>query len=209
MSYSRMMSSGARPAADRFRFHLSVVSSIHQRVRTSSREYSDVKWASRWDVYLYATDEQIHWFSILNSLMIVLFLSGMLAMIMMRTLHRDLRRYNDAESKEEAQEESGWKVRGRSRVPASRAAWAPRAIAVCCVRGAIEILRARKRCLKVVPISLLAACSRRRLPSTTARRSTCRISWHWRAGPQRWSVAGLFSSAAVHIAGARRSRDGR
>lgn len=24
-------------------------------------EYSDVKWASRWDVYLYATDEQIHW----------------------------------------------------------------------------------------------------------------------------------------------------
>ena len=39
-------------------------------------EYSDVKWASRWDVYLYATDEQIHWFSIVNSLMIVLFLSG-------------------------------------------------------------------------------------------------------------------------------------
>jgi len=73
-------------------------------------EYSDVKWASRWDVYLYATDEQIHWFSILNSLMIVLFLSGMLAMIMMRTLHRDLSRYNDAESKEEAQEESGWKL---------------------------------------------------------------------------------------------------
>merc|ERR1719486_870815 len=29
---------------------------------------------------------------------------------MMRTLHRDLRRYNDIESKEEAQEESGWKL---------------------------------------------------------------------------------------------------
>ena len=55
-------------------------------------EYSDVKWASRWDVYLYATDEQIHWFSIVNSLMIVLFLSGMVAMIMMRTLHRDFNR---------------------------------------------------------------------------------------------------------------------
>ena len=26
-------------------------------------EYSDVKWASRWDVYLYATDDHIHWFS--------------------------------------------------------------------------------------------------------------------------------------------------
>jgi len=73
-------------------------------------EYSDVKWASRWDVYLYATDEQIHWFSIINSLMIVLFLSGMLAMIMTRTLLRDLRQYNDLESKEEAQEESGWKL---------------------------------------------------------------------------------------------------
>lgn len=73
-------------------------------------EYSDVKWASRWDVYLYATDEQIHWFSIVNSLMIVLFLSGMIAMIIMRTLHRDLRRYNDAESKEDMQEESGWKL---------------------------------------------------------------------------------------------------
>ena len=64
----------------------------------------------RWDVYLYATDEQIHWFSIVNSLMIVLFLTGMLAMIMMRTLHRDLSRYNDADSKEEVQEESGWKL---------------------------------------------------------------------------------------------------
>ena len=76
-------------------------------------EYSDVKWASRWDVYLYATDEQIHWFSIINSVMIVLFLTGMLAMIMARTLHRDLRRYNEAsaaEAKEEAQEESGWKL---------------------------------------------------------------------------------------------------
>ena len=39
-------------------------------------EMSSVKWASRWDVYLYATDEQIHWFSIINSLMIVLFLTG-------------------------------------------------------------------------------------------------------------------------------------
>jgi hypothetical protein len=36
------------------------------------------------------TDDQIHWFSIINSLMIVLFLSGMVAMIMMRTLHRDI-----------------------------------------------------------------------------------------------------------------------
>jgi hypothetical protein len=30
------------------------------------------------------TDDQIHWFSIVNSVMIVLFLSGMVAMIMVR-----------------------------------------------------------------------------------------------------------------------------
>ncbi|KAI3727317.1 hypothetical protein L1987_67130 [Smallanthus sonchifolius] len=40
---------------------------------------SDIKWASRWDTYLLMNDDQIHWFSIINSLMIVLFLSGFLS----------------------------------------------------------------------------------------------------------------------------------
>jgi len=72
-------------------------------------ESSDIKWASRWDLYLYMGDDQIHWFSILNSLAIVLLLSGIVAMIMMRTLRRDFNRYN-AEEKEELAEESGWKL---------------------------------------------------------------------------------------------------
>jgi len=44
--------------------------------------------------------------------MIVLFLSGMVAMIMMRTLNRDLKRYNEAveQSEESQQEETGWKL---------------------------------------------------------------------------------------------------
>jgi len=33
-------------------------------------------------------------FSITNSLVIVLFLSGMIGMILLRTLHRDISRYN-------------------------------------------------------------------------------------------------------------------
>jgi transmembrane 9 superfamily protein 2/4 len=50
-------------------------------------ERSDVTWARRWDVYLHANpDDEIHVFSIINSLMIVLFLSAVVAMIMMRTL---------------------------------------------------------------------------------------------------------------------------
>ncbi|MCD7465609.1 Transmembrane 9 super member 9 [Datura stramonium] len=71
---------------------------------------SDVKWASRWDAYLLMADDQIHWFSIVNSLMIVLFLSGMVAMIMLRTLYRDISKYNELETQEEAQEETGWKL---------------------------------------------------------------------------------------------------
>ncbi|KAL0284488.1 UNVERIFIED_CONTAM: Transmembrane 9 superfamily member 8 [Sesamum angustifolium] len=70
---------------------------------------SHVKWASRWDTYLLMADDQIHWFSIVNSLMIVLFLSGMVAMIMLRTLYRDISKYNELETQEEAQEETGWK----------------------------------------------------------------------------------------------------
>jgi len=73
-------------------------------------EYSDIKWASRWDTYLLMGDEQIHWFSIINSLMIVLFLSGMVAMIMMRTLHRDFNRYNAVEAADDVEEETGWKL---------------------------------------------------------------------------------------------------
>ncbi|XP_071726860.1 transmembrane 9 superfamily member 9-like [Rutidosis leptorrhynchoides] len=71
---------------------------------------SDVKWASRWDTYLLMGDDQIHWFSIVNSLMIVLFLSGMVAMIMLRTLYRDISKYNHLETQEEAQDETGWKL---------------------------------------------------------------------------------------------------
>ncbi|KAF8388820.1 hypothetical protein HHK36_025500 [Tetracentron sinense] len=71
---------------------------------------SEIKWASRWDTYLLMNDDQIHWFSIINSLMIVLFLSGMVAMITMRTLYRDIANYNQLETQDEAQEETGWKL---------------------------------------------------------------------------------------------------
>ena len=73
-------------------------------------EASSIAWASRWDLYLFMGDDQVHWFSILNSLVIVLLLSGIVAMIMVRTLRRDLAEYNSAEEKEELLEESGWKL---------------------------------------------------------------------------------------------------
>ncbi|KZV21613.1 hypothetical protein F511_17638 [Dorcoceras hygrometricum] len=74
-----------------------------------SFESSDIRWASRWDTYLYMRDDQIHWFSIINSLMIVIFLSGIVAMIMMRTLYKDIVKYNQLDQ-EEALDETGWKL---------------------------------------------------------------------------------------------------
>ncbi|XP_028515708.1 transmembrane 9 superfamily member 4 [Exaiptasia diaphana] len=71
---------------------------------------SDVVWASRWDTYLAMSDVQIHWFSIINSVVIVLFLSGVIAMIMIRTLRSDIARYNKEDDYEEAIEETGWKL---------------------------------------------------------------------------------------------------
>jgi len=71
---------------------------------------SDIRWASRFDNYFKMTRGQIHWFSILNSLMVMLFLSGMIALIILRTIHRDITKYNELASAEEAAEETGWKL---------------------------------------------------------------------------------------------------
>jgi len=77
---------------------------------------SSVKWASRWDIYLSmdnAVPDKVHWFSIINSMLIVVFLSVMIAMILIRNLHRDIMRYNRVlteEEKAEEREESGWKL---------------------------------------------------------------------------------------------------
>ncbi|XP_023684779.1 transmembrane 9 superfamily member 2 [Paramormyrops kingsleyae] len=74
-------------------------------------ENKDIRWASRWDYILESMPHtNIQWFSIMNSLVIVLFLSGMVAMIMLRTLHKDIARYNQMDSVEDAQEEFGWKL---------------------------------------------------------------------------------------------------
>ncbi|XP_069749650.1 transmembrane 9 superfamily member 2-like isoform X1 [Narcine bancroftii] len=74
-------------------------------------ENKKIKWASRWDYILESMPHtNIQWFSIMNSLVIVLFLSGMVAMIMLRTLHKDIARYNQIDSAEDAQEEFGWKL---------------------------------------------------------------------------------------------------
>ena len=72
---------------------------------------SDLPWSDRWDVYLVgAPDDELHYFSIVNSLMIVLFLTGAISTIMIRTLRKDIAVYNEMDTLEEGSEETGWKL---------------------------------------------------------------------------------------------------
>lgn len=69
---------------------------------------NSVKWSSRWDYILESMPHtNIQWFSILNSLVIVLFLTGMVAMILLRTLHKDIARYNQLDVEDDATDEFG------------------------------------------------------------------------------------------------------
>jgi transmembrane 9 superfamily member 2/4 len=55
-------------------------------------------------------DPRIHWFSLINSAVIVIFLTGMVAMVLLRALHKDIARYNQMDMQEDVQEDSGWKL---------------------------------------------------------------------------------------------------
>ncbi|KAF9434223.1 hypothetical protein BGZ76_008362 [Entomortierella beljakovae] len=70
----------------------------------------ETAWATRWDKYLHGGEPRIHWFSLVNSIIIVLFLTGMVAMILLRALHKDISRYNQLEAQEDIQEDFGWKL---------------------------------------------------------------------------------------------------
>lgn len=76
-------------------------------------EESDIKWPSRWDAYLKMEGSKVHWFSILNSLMVITFLAGIVLVIFLRTVRRDLTRYEELDKEAQAQmneELSGWKL---------------------------------------------------------------------------------------------------
>ncbi|WOL02345.1 hypothetical protein Cni_G11064 [Canna indica] len=78
---------------------------------------TNVTFAHRFEVYLDYPffEHQIHWFSIFNSFMMVIFLTGLVSMILMRTLRNDYAKYaredDDLEALErDVSEESGWKL---------------------------------------------------------------------------------------------------
>ena len=71
---------------------------------------SSVPWGLRWDSYLHVFDPKIHWLSLINSLVIAGFLIFMVAMILYRTVTKDISRYNAIDLSEEVQEDYGWKL---------------------------------------------------------------------------------------------------
>lgn len=70
---------------------------------------SNVPWGSRWDHYLYSSDDKIHWFSLINSVIVAILLSAIVFGILLRALKMDISRYNEIEV-EDHQEEFGWKM---------------------------------------------------------------------------------------------------
>ncbi|CAI4226823.1 unnamed protein product [Auanema sp. JU1783] len=73
-------------------------------------EQSDIPWASRWDVYLTVKAVDIHWFSIINSVVVVISLTGFLSVSILRTVRRDIAHYNRDEEEDDVLEETGWKL---------------------------------------------------------------------------------------------------
>ncbi|XP_052165103.1 transmembrane 9 superfamily member 11-like [Oryza glaberrima] len=75
---------------------------------------SGVEWPSRWDAYLEMGGAKVHWFSILNSIVVVAFLAAILLVILLRTVRRDLAQYDEnggeAGLAPQADELAGWKL---------------------------------------------------------------------------------------------------
>jgi transmembrane 9 superfamily protein 2/4 len=84
---------------------------------------SKTVWATRWDKYLHVFDPKIHWFSLINSAVIVVFLVLTVMSILVRALKKDIARYNrldqlnledlsgtSALMEDGVQEDSGWKL---------------------------------------------------------------------------------------------------
>ncbi|KAJ2162085.1 hypothetical protein GGF46_000960 [Coemansia sp. RSA 552] len=70
-----------------------------------------VAWGHRWDRYLATPDSQVHWYAIFNSAIIILLLSGVVAVILMRMLNRDIYMVGDEEAfRDDIEETSGWKL---------------------------------------------------------------------------------------------------
>ncbi|KAK9458954.1 uncharacterized protein V1516DRAFT_681624 [Lipomyces oligophaga] len=80
------------------------------------KEEYDIKYSNRWDMYFLNStkSDNIHWLAIINSLVITSFLTVVVAIIMIRTLSREIDSYNQEDhgegDKDIPDEIGGWKL---------------------------------------------------------------------------------------------------
>ncbi|CAO3681732.1 unnamed protein product [Umbelopsis ramanniana] len=67
-----------------------------------------ISWEQRWEMYLLASDNSLHWYAIINSLVIVLFMSAILAVILMKAVRKDMT--DDDKLYNNNDEALGWKL---------------------------------------------------------------------------------------------------
>ena len=80
-----------------------------------SAHWHETSWPyeKRMELYedsFFAQELEIHWLSIMNSCVLVVLLTGFLALIVMRVLKSDYARYSRADDEEDDQEDYGWKL---------------------------------------------------------------------------------------------------
>ncbi|GAA6064169.1 hypothetical protein JCM10212_002991 [Sporobolomyces blumeae] len=79
---------------------------------------SATPWATRWDLYLTVLSPRIHVLSLVNSIVVALFLCLLVGMVFLRVLNRDITRYNALATydldfdgaQDSVQEDYGWKL---------------------------------------------------------------------------------------------------
>ena len=72
-------------------------------------EKSEVTWSQRWEPFLHVRGKPMHWYSFLDSLLIILLLAILVAGILMRTVRGDIARYEQGPGEIE-REDTGWKL---------------------------------------------------------------------------------------------------
>ncbi|KAI3496040.1 hypothetical protein L1887_38390 [Cichorium endivia] len=59
---------------------------------------SDIKWPSRWNTYMKIEGANVHWFSIVNSLIVITFFAGIILVIFLKRVKRDFTHHEDTQS---------------------------------------------------------------------------------------------------------------
>ncbi|KAG0372691.1 Transmembrane 9 super member 4 [Mortierella sp. AD032] len=73
-------------------------------------EDKEVTWNNRWTLYLVDTGKTVHWYSIVNSIVIMLFLTGVVSIIILKTLKKDIPIYSEEDMRDDQDDGSGWKL---------------------------------------------------------------------------------------------------